>query len=173
MQIKNVIFIIPPKDFRDAELLEPKQILEQAGVGITIASKTTGTIIGADGAKVTSNLTVEEVNQNDYDAIAFIGGPGMVDFIDDEQFINLAIKFNAAKKIVSAICVAPMILANANLLAGKEAASTSWDTIPKDMENKGAIWTNDSVVSDGNIITANGPKAASEFGQVLLSKLTS
>lgn len=171
--MKKVIFIIPPKDFRDAELLEPMRILDKAGIKTTIASKTTGTIIGADGAEVIADLTVDEVNLKDYDAIAFIGGPGMVDYINDEQFINLAVQFNSLKKIVSAICVAPMILVNAGLLTGKKATSTSWNTIPKDMEKKGAIWSNDSVVSDGNIITANGPRAALEFGQVLLKKINS
>ena len=170
--MKKIIFIIPPKDFRDAELLEPKQILEQAGISITIASKTAGTIVGADGAEVTASLKTDEVNPTDYDAIAFIGGPGMVDFVDDEQFIDLANQFNFAKKIVAAICVAPMILANAGLLIGKKATATSWNSVPTDLVNKGAIWSNDFVVSDDKFITANGPKAALEFGQVLLKKLT-
>lgn len=169
--MENVIFIIPPKDFRDAELLEPVRILEQAGVNVTIASKVAGKVIGADGTEVTVNLTVDEVNPKDYDAIAFIGGPGMVDYINDEQFINLAVQFNSFNKITSAICVAPMILANAGLLTGKKVTSTSWSTIPKDIENKGAIWSDTSVVSDGNIITASGPKAASEFGQAIVNSL--
>lgn len=73
------------------------------------------------------------------------------------------------KKIVSAICFAPVILANAGLL--KEKKATVAGTQAKNIRDKGAIYTGPGVTVDGNIITANAPKASRLFGQTICTLL--
>lgn len=168
--MKKIVFIIPPKDFRDAELLEPVDILKNAGISIAVASKVAGLIVGADGAKVQASRSLSELDPVDYDAIAFIGGPGTVPLINDSNLIKIAQDFFKANKITAAICAASAILANAGLLSGKNA--TSWVGVQKILTGSGAHWQNTTVVVDGQIITAQGPSAVAEFGRALQNALS-
>jgi protease I len=78
-------------------------------------------------------------------------------------------------KILAAICISPVILANAGVLKGKKATvwSSPLDKNPiRILKNGGAIYKDALVVVDGKIVTANGPEAAKEFGEALVSLLT-
>lgn len=162
-------FIIPPKNFRDVELLEPKRILEAASVEVEIASKTIGEITGADGASVQATRLAMDLNPADYAGVAFVGGPGMAECLQDADFIITAKKFFEEEKITAAICVAPAILANAGILSTKTA--TAWPGVKGDLIRGGAVWSDDSVVVDGQTVTANGPGSATKFGKKLLNLL--
>ena len=63
--------------------------------------------------------------------------------------------------------MATRALANAGLLNGKKATSAH----RYDIEAKGAICIDKPVARDGNIITANGPRAAKQFGEEIVSAL--
>ena len=67
-----------------------------------------------------------------------------------------------------------MVFAKAGVLDGKKATVWSSPTFKESVETleaNGAIYVNESVVVDGNIITANGPEAAEEYGKTILDKL--
>ena len=89
----------------------------------------------------------------------------MTDFQNDPDFIRFAKKFFEDKKLVSAICVAPAILANAGILKDKKV--TGWSGVKEVLEANGAIYTGRPVQVDGNIITADGPSSAQEFGETI------
>jgi len=72
-------------------------------------------------------------------------------------------------KVIGAICIAPVTLANAGLLKGRKA--TVWASEKARIETKGAIYTGADVQVDDNIVTANGPNAAKAFGEALLKLL--
>jgi protease I len=72
---------------------------------------------------------------------------------------------------VAAICIAPVILANAGLLNGKRA--TSFSSEKNTLVTKGALVSVNGVESDGKIITAEGPSHATEFGEMILKALKS
>ncbi|GAJ17159.1 unnamed protein product, partial [marine sediment metagenome] len=69
----------------------------------------------------------------------------------------------------SAICIAPVTLANAGILDKKKA--TVFRSEVKAIKRKGAIYTGKVVEVDGNIITAEGPQAAEEFGKTIINLL--
>lgn len=169
----DVLLIIADNNFRDEELLDTKSAIENADLKIIIASKTTGTKKGTLGANITAELSLKDVNIEDFKAIVFIGGGGSSQYFDDTTALGLAKKAADQKKIIAAICIAPIILANAGILEGKKA--TIWDSgdgdFIKKIEAKGAIFTDKAVVQDGNIITGNGPQAASEFGNTIANAL--
>jgi protease I len=73
------------------------------------------------------------------------------------------------EKIVGAICIAPVTLANAGILTGKKA--TVFESETKKLKDKGANCTRKNVERDGKTITANGPKAAKEFGETIAKAL--
>ncbi|MFN3910289.1 MAG: DJ-1/PfpI family protein, partial [Candidatus Anstonellaceae archaeon] len=73
MQPKKVLFIIAPKDFRDEELFVPKQYLEEKGVFVQVASTEHGVAKGKLGGEIKIDLSLEQVNTKDFDAIIFVG----------------------------------------------------------------------------------------------------
>lgn len=166
---KNVLIVVAPKDFRDEEFEGPRRILEEAGIGVKVASSMTGECYGVDGLTVEADLDFAGVVSTDLDAIIFIGGPGVQQLLADDAVINLAKQFYAEGKLVCAICWAPVILANAGLLQGKKV--TAWSGAKDDITSKGALLSGDIVVVDGNIVTAIGPEAADEFGQKIANIL--
>jgi len=166
---KNVLMIIAPHNFRDEELLETKEVLESNDASITIASKGVDSANGMLGAVVTVDKDVSEVDVNNYDAVVFVGGSGASVYFDDEEILNLAKEAFNQNKIIGAICIAPSILANAELLEGKKV--TSFSSEQNNLEKHGAIYTGSDVEQDGRIITGSGPMAASEFGRKISEAL--
>jgi len=171
---KKILMIIAPRDFRDEELLHPKQELERAGMSVTIASTVSGPVRGMLGATVRPDLTLDRVSVGDYDAVIFVGGIGSSAYFNDRRAHSIANEASKLGKKVCAICIAPVTLANAGLLKGKRAtvwSSPADDSYVRMVEAKGAKFTGKPVEVDGNVITARGPDAAREFGRVLVKEL--
>ncbi len=78
---------------------------------------------------------------------------------------RLATRAANGSGLLSAICIAPSILAHAGLLSGVRA--TAFPSQEADLTAHGAVWTGASVEVDGRIVTGNGPEAAIEFGQTI------
>ncbi len=159
---KNIVMIIAPDNFRDEELLEPKGVFEDAHANVVVASKGVISSKGMLGAIVDADMDLADVCADDYDAVIFVGGSGASVYFDDPLAISLAKSAYDEGKVVGAICIAPSILANAGILDGKRA--TAWSSEAGNLRDKGAEYTGNAVAQDGKIITANGPRAAREFG---------
>jgi protease I len=171
---KKAVMIIAFRDFRDAEYFVPKEILEKAGVEVKTASNKMGTAIGADGGDTNVDLLVSQINVADFDAIIFVGGPGCLTALDNEDSYRVVREAVSQGKILASICISPVILAKSGVLKGKKA--TVWNDWTKSqakiLEKEGAIFEEKPVVVDGKIITANGPQAAKDFGKAILDLLT-
>jgi protease I len=173
-KVKKAVMIIAFRDFRDAEYFVPKEILEKAGVEVKTASNKMGTAIGADGGDTNVDLLVSQINVADFDAIIFVGGPGCLTALDNEDSYRVVREAVSQGKILASICISPVILAKSGVLKGKKA--TVWNDWTKSqakiLEKEGAIFEEKPVVVDGKIITANGPQAAEDFGKAILDLLT-
>ncbi len=168
---EKVLMIIAPENFRDEELLHTREELERAGAKVTLASTKTGAVKGLLGATVTPDIKLDQINVDDYDAIVFVGGPGASVYFNDKRALSIASDAFGKGKKTCAICIAPTILANAGVLKGKRV--TVWDgEYVRKIESKGATYTGKPVEVDGNVITANGPAAAREFGRTVVRELT-
>jgi len=163
--------MVAPKNFRDEELFKPKEVLENTGTQITIASKDVTEALGMLGGKVKVDKNLSEVNVDEYDAVIFIGGSGSAIYFNDSLALELAKKAYENNKFIGAICIAPSILANAGILQGKKA--TAFSSEAENLRTKGARYTGENVTVDGKIITASGPQAAKEFGEELVKGLKS
>lgn len=175
LEEKTIAMVIAFKDFRDEEYFKPRQIFEAAGADVKTVSNEKGKAIGADGGEVEVDFLVSEVNLADFSAVVFIGGPGALQYLDNEDSYKLAQETISQGKLLAAICIAPAILAKAGVLEEKKA--TVW-TSPMDksavkiLEDNGAIYQDEPVVADGKIITAVGPSAAEQFGMKVVEVLT-
>ncbi len=164
--MKKALFVIASRDFRDEEYFVPREILIGSGFKVRVAGDTKGPAIGADGGEVKIELSLDEVSVNDFDAIIFVGGPGCLRLLDNDESYRIAREAASKGIMLAAICIAPVILAKAGVLDGKDA--TVW-TGPMDrsaigiLESRGAKYKPEGVVVDGNIVTADGPTSAVAF----------
>jgi len=172
---KRILFVVSFSNFRDEEYFIPKDFLKSAGVSTKVTSNQTGKAKGVDGGEVLIDFEISQVKIDDFDVLVFIGGPGCLDDLDNKKSYNLIQNFFLKEKIICAICISPVILANAGILKGKRATVWSNSMNKKAInliKEKGAIFKDDLVVVDGKIITANGPLAALEFAQKIKETLT-
>jgi protease I len=167
---RRVLMVVAPRDFRDVELVQPRDALALAGATVEIASTQRGTVTGADGLQVEATVTASEADATAYEAVVFIGGPGMAPRVTDPALVGLARRATKAGKLVGAICVAPGILAEAGLLNGVEA--TAFESELERLRKGGARLAAAPVVTSGRIVTANGPGAADAFGKALVGALS-
>ncbi|MCX6701074.1 MAG: DJ-1/PfpI family protein [Methanomicrobiales archaeon] len=169
----KVLIAIAPEKFRDEEFSEPIDALQNAGIAFDIASTHRGTCVGMFGARTTATLSFEEVDPGQYDGLVIVGGPGsQVHLWNDEMLVHLAKFFQKSGKVIAAICLAPVVLARAGVLKGKKATYFENPASDFEMKKGGAIIMKAPVVTDGRVITANGPLAAKEFGAAVVNNLT-
>lgn len=174
MSQKKAVLIIAFSGFQDIEYSKTRKALEEHGIVVSVASTMKGTAVGKFGDEVNIDITLNEVEVENFDTVVFIGGPGARDYMESDRAHEIAAATIEQDKILGAICIAPTILANAGILKGKKA--TVWtDPLDKNaidiLKNKGAVYVDQSVVIDGNIVTANGPSSASAFGQKIAELL--
>ncbi|MBV7259437.1 DJ-1/PfpI/YhbO family deglycase/protease [Erythrobacter crassostreae] len=168
------ILIIATDGFEQSELMEPKSLLEEAGADITVASLDDGSIKGWSdgdwGDSVDVDLTVDEVSEGDYDALLLPGGQINPDILRmNETVIDLVKQFDGASKPIAAICHAPWLLAEADIIDGKTV--TGWPSIRTDLENAGADIVDTAVAVDGNLITSRNPDDIPAFTTTLMTAL--
>ena len=167
LQEKKIVMIIAQRMFQETEFKEPKEIFEKEGATVVVASSKLSPATGGK-LSVQPDILITDIKAADYDAVVFIGGFGVSEYVNDYQAHKIAKDAIKQNKILAAICMAPRVLANAGLLEGKKATSAH----KYDIEAKGAICTDKPVERDGNIITANGPGAARQFGEAIVYALS-
>jgi len=164
----KVLSIIAPERFQQIEYLESKKALEEEGHVVVTASTHQIAFDKADHSyKV--DILLDEVMEDDFDAVLFVGGPGIHPYFDDTDFHSIARAFYDAGKPTTAICAAPVVLARAGLLKGKTA--TCFPAQAEDLIHSGAEYTQQHVEKDGLIITADGPASAYDFGLAIAEAL--
>ncbi len=166
---KKAVLIVASENFRDKELFETKRALTEAGVETAIASTKTGTLKGMLGGKAEASILIRDVVVDEYDAIIFVGGSGAKEYLNNQVALNIARQAKTKGKVLAAICIAPTVLANAGVLSGIRV--TSFPSERGALQKAGAQYTGVAVEQDGFIITGEGPKAASQFGQAIATTL--
>ncbi|HBY57879.1 MAG TPA: DJ-1 family protein [Candidatus Atribacteria bacterium] len=170
IQGKKVLMIIASHDFRDEELFKPRELFIKEGMEVVLASSSLETSRGMLGGTAKPDILISEAKAEEFDVIVFVGGMGSSEYWDDPVAREIVKKAVSLDRLICAICIAPVTLANAGILEGKKA--TVFPSEANKLKNKGAIYTGKDVEVDGNIITAKGPQAASEFGKTIIRILT-
>ncbi|NMB19465.1 MAG: DJ-1/PfpI family protein [Firmicutes bacterium] len=168
--MKKVALVIAENQFRDEEYQVPYDLLQEAGFDVLTVSTSKETAVGKLGLKVKPDTLLTELHPSALDALVFIGGGGSEQYFEDPLAHTLAKEMVSLDKVLGAICIAPVILAKAQVLVGKKA--TVFPDGAPILEQNGAKLTDSDVVVDGKIITGNGPDAADAFGQALIELLS-
>lgn len=169
------VLFLATDGFENDELFKPRQALIDAGATVTLASIDTQPIRGEkDGEKadsITPDVTIDDVDTDDYDALVLPGGVGNPDKLRmQDRAVEIVSEFMEDDKIVAAICHAPWLLVEADVIEGRRA--TSWPSIRTDLANAGADVVDEQVVVDGNLITSRKPDDIPAFNQAIIDALT-
>jgi len=128
--------------------------------------------------KIIVDYTLDEVNIDDYEALAIPGGFIEYDFYNDaynEEFLEIIRGIDRRGKVIASICVAALPLGKSGVLKGRKGTTyNKRDGIrQKQLKDFGVEVINQPIVIDRNIITSWNPSTAMEVALILLEKLTS
>ena len=168
------VLIIATDGFEQSELMGPKAALEQAGVVVTVASLSTDAIRGWQdkdwGDSVSVDMLVADADVDDFDALLLPGGQMNPDILRmDKPTISLIRDFDDAQKPIAAICHAPWLLVEADIVENRTV--TSWPSLRTDLENAGADVVDQAVAIDGHLITSRKPDDIPAFSAALIAAL--
>jgi 4-methyl-5(b-hydroxyethyl)-thiazole monophosphate biosynthesis len=164
--IKLAVFVADGAE--ELEMITPVDILRRCdGVTVDTVSVCGKTIKTSHGVSVLPDKMVEEVDLSTYDGYIIPGGmPGATNIAASKSAI-FAIK-NAEKenKLIAAICASPAVVLASNGV--KKGANITCYPAPAFIEMlNGYNYTAEDVTMDGNLITANGPRAAFNFAKAI------
>ena len=168
------VMIIATNGFEQSELMDPKANLEKAGFETTVVSLGTGEIKGWNqkdwGDSVKVDKTVDQVTAADFDGLLLPGGQMNPDILRmNDTVIDLVRQFNHAGKPIAAICHAPWLLIEADIVQGKTV--TAWPSVRTDLKNAGANVVDQEVAEDGNLITSRKPDDIPAFSKAFIGQL--
>jgi protease I len=165
------VLIVATSGFEESELFGPREILQQRGAEVLLASPKLdpiqATVHDDPGKTIRPDLTVDEAKADDFDALILPGGVRNPDHLrTNPKAIQLIKDFAAQGKPVAAICHGPWLLVEADLLRGRVA--TSWPSIRTDLRNAGAQVVDEPVVVDGNVVTSRKPDDVEPFTKAVV-----
>ncbi|MES1224607.1 MAG: type 1 glutamine amidotransferase domain-containing protein [Bacteroidota bacterium] len=114
--------------------------------------------------------TADQIKVSDYDAVFIPGGAWNPDNLRyDKDVIKFIQDFNKSGKLIAAICHGPVVLASADILKGRKL--TGFWNIQVDLKNAGATVLEETVVTDGNLVTSRHPIDVADFSRAVESWL--
>lgn len=165
-----MVYVFLADGFEIIEALAPVDVLRRAKVDTKTVGVTGKTVKSSCGVTVTADITIDEFDFYDVEAVVLPGGmPGTINLENNEKVQSAIDNAVSVNVLVCAICAAPSILGHKGLLDGKEAICFPGfeDAL------SGAKISENYVVSDGNFITAKGAGVCIDFGLEIVKKLRS
>jgi 4-methyl-5(b-hydroxyethyl)-thiazole monophosphate biosynthesis len=165
------VLVFLAEGFEELELVAPVDIWRRAGIEVAVASVHDHKLItGARGIKVEADLLLSEVLVSTYNAVFLPGGrQGVLNLSLDSRVAAIAKDFLTQGKTVAAICSAPLVLANAGLLADRQV--TCHPAAQPEVARAAAAFIERHVVIDANLITSRGAGTAHRLAYVVATAL--
>lgn len=151
----------------ELEAITTIDLLRRAGIGTTVASLEKGAVEMSRGVVIQPDTDLDSIKDESFDIVILPGGVGGAErFEADSRVINLVQSQNASDRWIAAICAAPRVLIEADVLHNRRATA-----FPTQLEAKGVEPVNESVMVDGNLITSRGPGTAMDFALQIIHSL--
>lgn len=171
---KKVAFLATD-GFEQAELLDPRKALDDAGAQTVVISPKGSEIKAWDmkdwGKTIKVDKALADANPNDYDALVLPGGVINPDHLRmDPAAVNFVKKFVETGRTTAAICHGPWTLVEAGVVRGETV--TSWPSVKTDLKNAGANWVDQEVVTDGQFIFSRKPDDIPAFSRAIIERLS-
>ena len=155
--------------FEDLEAVTITDLLRRAGIEVTTAGLKPGPVRGSRGTTVIPDVSLDDVANRDFDMVALPGGmPGAEHLKNDARVLAILRRHAGGGRFTAAVCAAPIVLAEAGILAGRRATS-----YPGFLDSTifNGTYCGDPVVRDGKVITSRGPGTAMDFALTLIEAL--
>lgn len=167
------VAILVTNGFEEAELVSPKEALEDAGAEALIVSPAEKKVRAWDetdwGSKYEVDVPLSEAKASEYDALVLPGGVMNPDHLRLEpKAISFIREFFDAGKPVAAICHGPWTLIDAGVAKGRRM--TSYPSIKTDLINAGADWVDQEVVVDNGLVTSRKPDDLPAFNRKMIEE---
>ncbi len=168
------VLMLATDGFEQSELFSPRDALMDAGAQVTLASIALDPIQGMlhaeKGLTITPDVTLDDVDADEFDALVLPGGLANPDALRlQPRALEIVQAFFDADKTVAAICHAPWLLIEADVVDGRRV--TSWPSLRTDLDNAGAHTVDEEVVVDGNLITSRKPDDLPAFNAALIEAI--
>jgi protease I len=158
---KTIAFLMANEGVEQIELTEPWRAVEEAGGRPQLiapdANKKVQAFNHLDKADTFSvDVAVADADPNDYDGLMLPGGVANPDRLrTNPDAVRFVQSFIDARKPVAAICHAPWMLVEADVVRGRTI--TSWPSLRTDIRNAGGTWVDEKVRVDQGLVTSRKP----------------
>lgn len=173
LQDRRVAFLVAPEGVEQIELTEPWRAVQDAGGVPELISIKTGSVQAFNHLDRADTFPVDQVisaaDVDDYIGLVLPGGVANPDFLRTmPEAVRFVQEFFANGKPVAAICHAPWMLVEADVVRGRRV--TSWPSLQTDLRNAGAEWTDEEVVVDHGLVTSRKPDDLPAFDAKLIEE---
>ncbi|WP_248926492.1 type 1 glutamine amidotransferase domain-containing protein [Paenibacillus hamazuiensis] len=157
MELKgHKVLAVVDEEFEDLEMWYPVLRLRESGAEVHVAGPKAGqTYHGKYGVPLTAEYAFDQVRSEDYIGLYVPGGWAPDKLRRYADVLRLTREFHATQKPIAQICHAGWVLISAKIVNGFTMTSTPG--IKDDLENAGAIWVDEEVVVDRNIVSGRRP----------------
>jgi protease I len=162
---KHILFLVG-EGVHDGETFMPMAYLVNRGAQVSIAGVAPGEVAAYNSDyRVTVEKSVAELAVDDFDAMVIPGGRSPAWLREHDTVVGFAREFFATGKPVAAICHGPQVLITAGVLQGLRTTGVAG--ISEELAQAGAVYLDEAVVRDGNLITSRLPKDLPAFSRAI------
>ena len=167
--MKRIVALVD-EIYEDLELWYPRIRLEEEGWQVVVAGPKEGCEYrGKHGYPCNADAAIDDIETSEFDALLLPGGFAPDKLRRLERVKDLVRQFDEEGKLIAFICHAGWVLISAGILRGRRATSTVG--IRDDMLNAGAIWVDEPVVADGNLVSSRTPADLAVFAKKMVEWL--
>ena len=157
--------------YEDLELWYPKLRMVEAGAQVVVAGPEAGvTYAGKNGYPCQSDAALSDVSADAFDGLIVPGGFMPDKLRRDPHVLNLVRDFDAAGKLIAAVCHGGWIPISAGVYRGVRV--TGSPGIKDDLINAGALWEDAPVVIDRHFVSSRKPDDLPDFCRGILQVLS-
>jgi len=150
------IALLLANDFEDAEAIYPYYRLQEAGARVeVVAAVHADTLTSKHGYPLAVDMAVEDAIKEPWDGVVIPGGYSPDHVRRSPEALSLVRDIDGQGGLVAAICHAGWVLSSAGIAKGRRL--TSWWSIKDDLVNAGALWRDEPVVVERNLVTSRCP----------------
>ena len=137
---------------QDHEFIYPYYRVQEDGYEVDVAVRDKKQVNGIIGAKIIPTKDIPELKVEDYDLLILPGGAKAMEYMrQDVEILKFISDFNSSGKTIASICHAAQLLISSKIVKGRKISG--YYSIKDDINNAGAVYTDEPAVVDGNIVT--------------------
>jgi len=160
------IAVLVEDQYQVLEVWYPYFRLREEGFETVLVGTGKGAYKSKEGYPADEELSIQNANPEDFDAVVIPGGYAPDRMVRDEDMVNLVKKAVNKCCVIGAICHGPLMLVEADIIKNKKV--TGFKSIRTPLKLAGGILMNNKVVTDGNIITAQDAEDVVKFTKAII-----